>query len=194
MPFKVIFVISFIFSIQNKQAKVWHDKFVNLLTKSDGITMKIEINTKQYDSAYSENGTIAIQNKNKFLFKTNNESILFIDDTIKTWDKNQKKLIIEERIKDDINIFDILLGEVQGLKLVGFISENGMNKINYEVPALGFVGNLILEKNNSAPRSLSIIYDKDYYIELKVNKTIKDKLNIINEFKPFDIEVIDLRE
>ena len=194
MPFKVIFVISFIFSIQNKQAKVWHDKFVNLLTKSDGITMKIEINTKQYDSAYSENGTIAIQNKNKFLFKTNNESILFIDDTIKTWDKNQKKLIIEERIKDDINIFDILLGEVQGLKLVGSTSENGMNKIIYEVPALGFDGNLILEKNNSTPRSLSIIYDNDYYVELKVNKTIKEKLNIINEFKPLEVEVIDLRE
>ena len=194
MPFKAIFVISFIFSMQNKQAKAWYDEFVNLLTQSDGITMKIEISTKQYDSAYSEHGIIAIQDKNKFLFNTNNESILFIDDTIKTWDKNQKKLIIEERIKDDINIFDILLGEVQGLKLVGFISENGMNKINYEVPALGFVGNLILEKNNSAPRSLSIIYDKDYYIELKVNKTIKDKLNIINEFKPFDIEVIDLRE
>ena len=156
--------------------------------------MKVEINTKQYDSAYSEIGTIAIQNKSIFLFKTNNESILFIDDTIKTWDKNQKKLIIEEKIEGDINIFDILLGEVQGLELVGSISENGMNNLSYEVPTLGFIGNLILEKNNSAPRLLSIIYDKDYYVELKVNKIVKEKLNIVNEFKPFDIEVIDLRE
>jgi len=176
MPFKAIFVISFIFSIQNKQAKAWYNEFVNLLTQSDGITMKIEISTKQYDSAYSENGIIAIQNKNKFLFKTSNESILFIDDTIKTWDKNQKKLIIEEKIKGDINIFDILLGEIQGLKLVGSTSENGMNKIIYEVPTLGFDGSLILEKNNSAPRLLSIIYDNDYYVELKVNKIIKEKL------------------
>ena len=194
MPFKAIFVISFIFSIQNKQAKAWYDEFVNLLTQSDGITMKIEISTKQYDSAYSENGIIAIQNKNKFLFKTNDESILFIDDTIKTWDKNQKKLIIEEKIKGDINIFDILLGEIQGLKLVGSTSENEMNKIIYEVPTLGFDGNLILEKNNSTPRSLSIIYDNDYYVELKVNKIIKEKLNIIKEFKPSEVEVIDLRE
>ena len=194
MPFKAIFVISFIFSIQNKQAKAWYNEFVNLLTQSDGITMKIEISTKQYDSAYSENGIIAIQNKNKFLFKTSNESILFTDDTIKTWDKNQKKLIIEEKIKGDINIFDILLGEIQGLKLVGSTSENGMNKIIYEVPTLGFDGSLILEKNNSAPRSLSIIYDNDYYVELKVNKIIKEKLNIIKEFKPSQVEVIDLRE
>lgn len=194
MLFKAIFVISFLFSIQNKQAKLWHDKFVNLLTQSDGIKMKVEINTKQHDSAYSEIGTIAIQNKSIFLFKTNNESILFIDDTIKTWDKNQKKLIIEEKIEGDINIFDILLGEVQGLELVGSISENGMNNLSYEVPALGFMGNLILEKNNSVPRSLSIIYDKDYYVVLKVNKIVKEKLNIVNEFKPLNIEVIDLRE
>ena len=194
MLFKAIFAISFFFLIQNKQAKLWHDKFVNLLTQSDGITMKVEINTKQYDSAYSEIGTIAIQNKSIFLFKTNNESILFIDDTIKTWDKNQKKLIIEEKIEGDINIFDILLGEVQGLELVGSISENGMNNLSYEVPTLGFIGNLILEKNNSAPRLLSIIYDKDYYVVLKVNKIVKEKLNIVNEFKPLNIEVIDLRE
>ena len=194
MLFKAIFAISFIFSIQNKQAKLWHDEFVNLLTQSDGIKMKVEINTKQYDSAYSEIGTIAIQNKSIFLFKTNNESILFIDDTIKTWDKNQKKLIIEEKIEGDINIFDILLGEVQGLELVGSISENGMNNLSYEVPTLGFTGNLILKKNNSVPRSLSIIYDKDYYVVLKVNKIVKEKLNIVNEFKPLNIEVIDLRE
>ena len=135
-----------------------------------------------------------IQNEKKFSLSSSEEFIFFIDDTIKTWDKNQRKLIIEERIEGDLNFFDIFFGKKKNIKFTSLKEDNKKTELSFIIPSLDYSGEIVFDTINNKISSLKIIYDTNNYIKINVISFRKKIFKMPEDLNMLDYEVIDLRE
>ena len=118
----------------------------------------------------------------------------FIDDTIKTWDKNQRKLIIEDRIEGDLNFFDIFFGKKKNIKFTSSKSFSENTELSFIIPSLDYSGAIVFDSINNKVLSLKIIYDTNNYIKINVISFRKKIFKMPENLNKLDYEVIDLRE
>ena len=171
-----------------------YNNFVKELVNSNGTTLKIEIIINQFENSTSSLAEVSIQNEKKFSLSSSEEFIFFIDDTIKTWDKNQKKLIIEDRIEGDLNFFDIFFGKKKNIKFTSTKSFSENTELSFTIPSLDYSGAIVFDSIDNKVLSLKIIYDTNNYIKINVF-SYRNKIFKIPEYlDKLDYEVIDLRE
>ena len=171
-----------------------YSNFVKELVNSNGTTLKIEIIINQFENSTSSLADVNIQSENKFSLSSSEEFIFFIDDTIKTWDKSQRKLIIENRIEGDLNFFDIFFGKKKNIKFTSTKSFNGDTELSFIIPSLGYSGAIVFDSIDNKVSSLKIIYDTNNYIKINVISFRKKIFKMPEDLNKLDYEVIDLRE
>ena len=171
-----------------------YNNFVKELVNSNGTTLEIEIIINQFENSTSSLAEVSIQNEKKFSLSSSEEFIFFIDDTIKTWDKNQRKLIIEDRIEGDLNFFDIFFGKKKNIKFTSLKSLSENTELSFIIPSLDYSGSIVFDSIDNKVSSLKIIYDTNNYIKINVISFRKKIFKMPEDLNMHDYEVIDLRE
>ena len=171
-----------------------YNNFVKELVNSNGTTLEIEIIINQFENSTSSLAEVNIQNEKKFSLSSSEEFIFFIDDTIKTWDKSQRKLIIEDRIEGDLNFFDIFFGKKKNIKFTSLKSYSEDTELRFIIPSLDYSGAIVFDSIDNKVSSLKIIYDKNNYMKINVISFRKKIFKMPEDLNKLDYEVIDLRE
>ena len=180
-------------NVDIKEIEIYNN-FVKELVNSNGTTIEIEIIINQFENLTSSLAEVSIQNENKFSLSSSEEFIFFIDDTIKTWDKSQRKLIIEDRIEGDLNFFDIFFGKKKNIKFTSTKSFSENTELSFIIPSLDYSGAIVFDSIDNKVLSLKIIYDTNNYIKINVISFRKKIFKVPEDLNKLDYEVIDLRE
>ena len=171
-----------------------YNNFVKELVNSNGTTLEIEIIINQFENSNSSLAEVSIQNEKKFSLSSSEEFIFFIDDTIKTWDKSQRKLIIEDRIEGDLNFFDLFFGKKKNIKFTSLKSLSENTELSFIIPSLDYSGSIVFDSIDNKVSSLKIVYDTNNYIKINVISFRKKIFKMPEGLNKLDYEVIDLRE
>ena len=190
------FYVLFTFNTSNVDIKEieLYNNFVKELVNSNGTTLEIEIIINQFENSTSSLAEVRIQNEKKFFLSSSEEFIFFIDDTIKTWDKSQRKLIIEDRIEGDLNFFDIFFGKKKNIKFTSSKSSSEITELSFIIPSLDYSGAIVFDSIDNKVLSLKVIYDTNNYIKINVISFRKKIFKMPEDLNKLDYEVIDLRE
>lgn len=175
------------------QSNIWANKFFQTMNDSNGISMKMLIEQRQYDNASTEVGQIEILKKKHFILDLPYESVYVVADTIKTWNKTTNQLIIDQNISRGVNIFDILTGSFEEIEFGIPKESKNYVQMDFNVPQLGYGGELIIQANG-VPNLIRLIYGPNQAISLTIQDFQKGNLKLYDGFNPDGAEVIDLRE
>ncbi len=149
----------------------------------------------QYGQTYGEEIEISFIDTNTYLIKTPQQEIFISGTLIKTHNKQTDQLIIDERLEGHEDIFSLLNGEIDKLKIKNKRSENGMITLDISMDEINISGTITIKANSWYFDSLKLDYDKENWIQ--INEKSWQILRGVYSYEKFGLnnnEVIDLRE
>ena len=188
----LIFNILFI-AVNFSQSNQWHQKFIDAMIDSNGVSISVSIQQKQFTSSSVEAAVIEILKKKHYIMDLPTETIFVLEDTIQTWNKVANQLIIDQLIEGDINIFHLLTGDFKDVTFDRPIEGKKDISMNFNVLDMGYSGHIKIKKSGQ-PIEVKVIYGKDQSMLILVTGYHKGDLKLYNAFNPLNAEVIDLRE
>ena len=177
----------------NAQSKQWEKMFISKMNHEDGISINVSIDQLQFDSKSFDSGAIEIIDKDNYLLSFPNETIFVSQGTIKTWNKVNNQLIIDQLIEGDITIFDLLTGDFKEVSFESPKKNRNFIIVDFNIEMMGYSG-YIKTRDNGEPIELKVKYGPNQFLLLKVKSFAVGNLKLIQEFNPLNVEVIDLRE
>ena len=192
MKFLSIFFILLLANI-NAQSKQWEKMFISKMNHKDGISINVIIDQLQFDAKSFDSGDIEIIDKDNYLLSFPNETIFVSQGTIKTWNKLNNQLIIDQLIEGDITIFDLLTGDFKEVSFEAPKKNRNFIIVDFNIEMMGYSG-YIKTRNNGEPIELKVKYGPNQFLLLKVKSFTLGNLKLINQFNPLNAEIIDLRE
>ena len=185
----------FLFSvcISYGQNDRWYRKFLSTLNNQAGVTFTAQIMQKEFELSSESIAKIEIVNKTHFIIDMNQETIFISGDTIQTYNKLSNQLIIDKIINDDIGIFSLLTGNIENIFFNKSIISNEKIKIIFNIPELGYNGQIDILKSGE-PKRMNLTYAKDQYINIVINNFQIGNLTMYENFQPNPKEIINLHE
>ena len=177
----------------NTQSKQWEKMFISKMNHKDGISINVIIDQLQFDAKSFDSGDIEIIDKDNYLLSFPNETIFVSQGTIKTWNKLNNQLIIDQLIEGDITIFDLLTGDFKKVSFEAPKKNRNFIIVDFNIEMMGYSG-YIKTRDNGEPIELKVKYGPNQFLLLKVKSFAVGNLKLIKEFNPLNVEVIDLRE
>ena len=177
----------------NTQSKQWEKMFISKMNHKDGISINVIIDQLQFDAKSFDSGDIEIIDKDNYLLSFPNETIFVSQGTIKTWNKLNNQLIIDQLIEGDITIFDLLTGDFKEVSFEAPKKNRNFTIVDFNIKMMGYSG-YIKTRDNGEPIELKVKYGPNQFLLLKVKSFAVGNLKLIKEFNPLNVEVIDLRE
>ena len=177
----------------NTQSKQWEKMFISKMNHKDGISINVIIDQLQFDAKSFDSGDIEIIDKDNYLLSFPNETIFVSQGTIKTWNKLNNQLIIDQLIEGDITIFDLLTGDFKEVSFESPKKNRNFIIVDFNIEMMGYSG-YIKTRDNGEPIELKVKYGPNQFLLLKVKSFAVGNLKLIKEFNPLNVEVIDLRE
>ena len=177
----------------NAQSKQWEKMFISKMNHKDGISINVSIDQLQFDAKSFDSGDIEIIDKDNYLLSFPNETIFVSQGTIKTWNKLNDQLIIDQLIEGDITIFDLLTGDFKEVSFEAPKKNRNFIIVDFNIEMMGYSG-YIKTRDNGEPIELKVKYGPNQFLLLKVKSFAVGNLKLIKEFNPLNVEVIDLRE
>ena len=177
----------------NAQSKQWEKIFISKMNHQDGISINVSIDQLQFDAKSFDLGTVEIIDKDNYLLSFQNETIFVSQGTIKTWNKLNNQLIIDQLIEGDITIFDLLTGDFKEVSFEAPKKNRNFIIVDFNIEMMGYSG-YIKTRDNGEPIELKVKYGPNQFLLLKVKSFAVGNLKLIQEFNPLNVEVIDLRE
>ena len=177
----------------NTQSKQWEKMFISKMNHKDGISINVIIDQLQFDAKSFDSGDIEIIDKDNYLLSFPNETIFVSQGTIKTWNKLNNQLIIDQLIEGDITIFDLLTGDFKEVSFESPKKNRNFIIVDFNIEMMGYSG-YIKTRDNGEPIELKVKYGPNQFLLLKVKSFAVGNLKLIQEFNPLNVEVIDLRE
>ena len=177
----------------NAQSKQWEKMFISKMNHKDGISINVIIDQLQFDAKSFDSGDIEIIDKDNYLLSFSNETIFVSQGTIKTWNKLNNQLIIDQLIEGDITIFDLLTGDFKEVSFKAPKKNRNFIIVDFNIEMMGYSG-YIKTRDNGEPIELKVKYGPNQFLLLKVKSFAVGNLKLIKEFNPLNVEVIDLRE
>ena len=177
----------------NAQSKQWEKMFISKMNHKDGISINVIIDQLQFDAKSFDSGDIEIIDKDNYLLSFPNETIFVSQGTIKTWNKLNNQLIIDQLIEGDITIFDLLTGDFKEVSFEAPKKNRNFIIVDFNIEMMGYSG-YIKTRDNGEPIELKVKYGPNQFLLLKVKSFAVGNLKLIKEFNPLNVEVIDLRE
>lgn len=155
----------------------------------------VELNQFQYGQIYNSNLSVFFIDSTDYLIESKEQDIYFSGNNIKTFNKNTKQLIIDERLPEDRDFFSILTGDISGVSISNKRNEKGLITFSFEMKDFGMKGTISVTSGNWHFENLYVVYDKDNWINLQLDSwQILRGSYIFSEFGKDAMEVIDLRE
>ena len=155
----------------------------------------VELNQFQYGQIYNSNLSVFFIDSTDYLIESKEQDIFFSGNNIKTFNKNTKQLIIDERLPEDRDFFSFLTGDISGVSISNKRNEKGLITFSFEMKDFGMKGTISVTSGNWHFENLYIVYDKDNWINLQLDSwQILRGSYIFSEFGKDAKEVIDLRE
>ena len=155
----------------------------------------VELNQFQYGQIYNSNLSVFFIDSTDYLIESKEQDIFVSGNNIKTFNKNTKQLIIDERLPEDRDFFSILTGDISGVSISNKRNEKGLITFSFEMKDFGMKGTISVTSGNWHFENLYVVYDKDYWINLQLDSwQILRGSYIFSEFGKDAMEVIDLRE
>lgn len=188
----LIFNVLFI-AVSVSQSNQWHQKFIDAMIDSNGVSISVSIQQKQFTSSSVEAAVIEILKKKHYIMDLPTETIFVLEDTIQTWNKVANQLIIDQLIEGDLNIFHLLTGDFKDVTFDRPIEGKKDISMNFNVLDMGYSGHIKIKKSGQ-PIEVKVIYGKDQSMLILVTGYHKGDLKLYNAFNPLNAEVIDLRE
>ena len=188
----LIFNVLFI-TVSVSQSNQWPQKFIDAMIDSNGVSISVSIQQKQFTSSSVEAAVIEILKKKHYIMDLPTETIFVLEDTIQTWNKVANQLIIDQLIEGDINIFHLLTGDFKDVTFDRPIEGKKDISMNFNVLDMGYSGHIKIKKSGQ-PIEVKVIYGKDQSMLVLVTGYHKGDLKLYNAFNPLNAEVIDLRE
>ena len=185
----------FLFSvcISYGQNDRWYKKFLSTLNNQAGVTFTAQIMQKEFELSSESIAKIEIVNKTHFIIDMNQETIFISGDTIQTYNKLSNQLIIDKIINDDVGIFSLLTGNIENIVFNKSIISNEKIKIIFNIPELGYNGQIDILKSGE-PKRMNLTYAKDQYINIVINNFQIGNLTMYENFQPNPKEIINLHE
>ena len=177
----------------NAQSKEWEKMFISKMNHKDGISINVIIDQLQFDAKSFDSGDIEIIDKDNYLLSFPNETIFVSQGTIKTWNKPNNQLIIDQLIEGDITIFDLLTGDFKEVSFEAPKKNKNSLIIDFNIEMMGYSG-YIKTRENGEPIELKVKYGPNQFLLLTVKSFTVGNLKLINQFNPLNVEIIDLRE
>ena len=177
----------------NAQSKKWEKMFISKMNHEDGISINVSIDQLQFDYKSFDLGTIEIIDKDNYLLSFQNETIFVSQGIIKTWNKVNNQLIIDQLIDGDITIFDLLTGDFKEVSFEAPKKNSNFIIVDFNIEMMGYSG-YIKTRENGEPIELKVKYGSNQFLLLTVKSFTVGNLKLIKEFNPLNVEVIDLRE
>lgn len=166
-----------------------------VLLQSPGIGMNVQVRQIQYDNTYATTGYVEILDPNRYYFDSDEQTILVDNQTIKTWNKARRQLIIDTVVKDEFNLFSLLSGDFQGLEVISVDSLGETITLSFSVNELSITGKLTVSSSSLHPLQIQFTYDEDNLFTAQIsNFHLLDSPTQFQQFKPQPKEVLDLRE
>jgi len=155
--------------------------------------MSIEIVQKQLDQLVVEAGNFEIVDSGKCIYDAPNETIMVEGDTIKTWDKQSRQLILDATHQEEFSLFELLKGDFSRLQFSDTDSEK--YRLDFSIPEAGLSGTLFVKNDNGIPEKIVLDYGSDQSLEIRILslESVKPP-GLFYSFHPKPLEVIDLRE
>ena len=175
------------------QSNSWYQKFLSALNNKAGVTFTAQIMQQEFELSSESIAKIEFVNKTHFIIDMNQETIFISGDTIKTYNKLTKQLIIDKIINDDIGIFSLLTGNIENIVFNKSIVSNEKIKIIFMIPELGYDGQIDILKSGE-PKQMNLSYAKDQYINILINNFQTGNLTMYENFQPNPKEIINLHE
>ena len=155
----------------------------------------VELNQFQYGQIYNSNLSVFFIDSTDYLIESKEQDIFVSGNNIKTFNKNTKQLIIDERLPEDRDLFSILTGDISGFSISNKRNEKGLITFSFEMKDFGMKGTISVTSGNWHFENLYVVYDKDNWINLQLDSwQILRGSYIFSEFGKDAMEVIDLRE
>ncbi len=155
----------------------------------------VELNQFQYGQIYNSNLSVFFIDSTDYLIESKEQDIFVSGNNIKTFNKNTKQLIIDERLPEDRDFFSILTGDISGISITNKRNEKGLITFSFEMKDFGMKGTISVTSGNWHFENLYVVYDKDNWINLQLDSwQILRGSYIFSEFGKDAMEVIDLRE
>ena len=155
----------------------------------------VALNQFQYGQIYNSNLSVFFIDSTDYLIESKEQDIFVSGNNIKTFNKNTKQLIIDERLPEDRDFFSILTGDISGVSISNKRNEKGLITFSFEMKDFGMKGTISVTSGNWHFENLYVVYDKDNWINLQLDSwQILRGSYIFSEFGKDAMEVIDLRE
>ena len=175
------------------QTTKWENRFINAMNYKHGVSINVNIEQMQFDLKSSDSAMIEIMDKDNYIIDSPNETVFVSEGIIKTWNKVNNQLIIDQLIEGDITIFDLLTGDFKDVLFVTPYQKGETIIVNFNIEMMGYSG-FIKTKVNGEPLELKVKYGPNQFLLLTVTNYIRGNLKLINQFNPINAEIIDLRD
>lgn len=155
----------------------------------------VELNQFQYGQIYNSNLSVFFIDSTDYLIESKEQDIFVSGNNIKTFNKNTKQLIVDERLPEDRDFFSILTGDLSGVSISNKRNEKGLITFSFEMKDFGMKGTISVTSINWHFENLYVVYDKDNWINLQLDSwQILKGSYIFSKFGKEAMEVIDLVE
>ena len=160
----LIFNVLFI-AVSVSQSNLWHQKFIDAMIDSNGVSISVSIQQNQFASSSVESGVIEILKKKHYILDLPTETVFVLEDTIQTWNKVANQLIIDQLIEGDMNIFHLLTGDFKDVTFDRPIVGKKIISMNYNVLEMGYSGHIKIKKR-SADRGQSNLWQRAINVDI----------------------------
>ncbi|MBT88139.1 MAG: hypothetical protein CMG30_01015 [Candidatus Marinimicrobia bacterium] len=155
----------------------------------------VELNQFQYGQTYNSIISVSFIDSTEYLIESNQQNIFISMNRIKTFNKNTKQLIIDERLPEERDIFSIISGDLSGISISNKRNEKDLITFSFEMKDFEMKGTISVNNENWHFENVVVDFDKDNWIKVQIQSWQMLRGNYsFSEFGNEAEEVIDLRE
>ena len=171
----------------------WLNKLKSTLHQSSGVQFLIDIEQKEFGKISIVTAQVKMRDTTEMLIVMDNETISITRDTIRTYNKATKQLIIDKIISEEFGLFTLIRGTMDSSYLVKRDVFKDRVLLHFNINEYGYSGSIGLLKNGiPITMSLSYAYNQVIDINVKNFKVGVKKSDFLN--LPKVHEIINLYE
>ena len=175
--------------------KNYYENFMKYMNQDGVVILELTLVQKQYDEKIKYDGLFYYLNQNNYIFDNDEQRVIFNKDQIKTINKVNKQIILEDLMPNSFNVFDLFNGLQDFIEIYDSKVLNNNNvKTFFKIKDWSVSGSFITQLETGEPKELEFGSEKSMQsIVLILNSVILKDMNLKNiDTKNFNM--VDLRE
>ena len=156
--------------------------------------MNIRYHQEQFGESYKLAGAFYFLEDDYYIFDSHDQRIVVNGDSITTINKQAKQIIYDLTIPGNVTIFDILTGDMEGIKREPAILDKSGYKIMFTVPGWELSGLLRLKHGSGHPTAVELNAGEGQGIRIRILSAEPLLERGVPDLDMTYFDVIDLRE